>query len=111
MKKRLISALLALVMVASLIGCNGQTPGTTDPGPQAADIYNEARTQLEAATAVTMDVKLSSETVTEGQTFATEETQVVTYGALDTDSPVIQLTKDVTWSLLEEEDEDESEEE
>ncbi|MBR5570398.1 MAG: TraB/GumN family protein [Oscillospiraceae bacterium] len=101
MQKRILSGILALVMTFVLFGCTKpekKTAEVTEPAPQAVDVYNEARAQLDAAQKATLDVKLSTSTLVEGQTFTAEEEQVISYGALDTDTPVIELTKDVTWT-------------
>lgn len=111
MNRRILSGILALVMVFGLFGCTktkNEPAETTEPAPQAADIYNEARAGLDSAEAVTLDVVLNTTTQVEDNNFTDESTQVVSYAGLNTDSPVIQFSEDVKWPSEEEEDEEET---
>lgn len=105
--KQIIAALLAVVLLFTLVGCQNvqeepistQPTEATEPVLDGAEIYNDARAALESMETVSLDVTQVLTTTVDGQQIANETEQVLTYSGNTTDSPIIMLEETVTESL------------
>lgn len=101
MKKRILIVLLSVILVLGLIGCQPtpeQPVETTEPVPQAGDVYAQARALLDSADAVTFDVVSKVTTTVENNTFTEEAQQILSFSGLQTESPVVSLSEEVIWA-------------
>ena len=114
--KKIIVLLLAALLVLSLAACQEEPTATTAPAPtepvvttapppEPAQVYDEARSTLEGLAAVTLEITQTVTTTVENQCFEEESEQVLTYNALDTDTPTVWLTEEVPYEDPDSEDE------
>ena len=114
--KKIIVLLLAALLVLSLAACQEEPTATTAPAPtepvvttapppEPAQVYDEARSTLEGLAAVTLEITQTVTTTVEKQDFVEESEQVLTYNALDTDTPTVWLTEEVPYEDPDSEDE------
>ena len=109
--KKILSGMLAVLMLLGLFGCGKEKPEpTTEPAPQAADVYAQACTVLDGAEEITLDVVVSKTILVEGYSFTQKTEQVLTYTGRNTDAQLVALEKAVDWTAHEDEDEDADEE-
>ena len=102
MKRRLLCLLLCAAMLLGMVGC-GQTaptettaPATTAPAaPLAADLYADARSMLDNATHLSMEVVITTVTEVAGEKFSQKSAQVLTYKDISTDDAVIVCQEDL----------------
>lgn len=81
--KRLLTGLLAVLMIFSLLGCEGV--------PAEANAYIQAVAQLEEKGAVTLDILQKTTTEVGGSAMTMTVEQELTYNGLDTQNPTVQL--------------------
>jgi len=90
--KRLIATLLCIAMLTALCGCgSGSTPTTvppttTEPAPQAAEVYAEAAAKLEALENVELEITYIEEMTLGDSSFKTTTRQTVTELGIGTDA-------------------------
>ncbi len=128
MKKniRLVALLLCIALFVCMTGCKespAQTTGptaepteattpppTTPPPPPADEVYNKARTSLDDAQDLVLDVTITTYTTVNGDEFSERSVHTLTYQGIGTDAFATDMDGKLYFSVHSEEDAQEEEE-
>lgn len=117
-----IALFLCVAMVLSLFGCTAQPAETTVPPteppatttaptePPAEDVYAEARSALDSASDISLELLVTTTVTVAGEIFSEQSSQKLTYLGLGSDSRQVSLEEKIEYNVHVEEDEDEEEE-
>ena len=103
--KKLIAMMLCAAMLLSMAGCKQPpvettAPPTTVPAePTAADLYAEARAELESAGHISLELILTKYTTVAGDEFSEQSSQTLTYQGIGTEDLIIAMDEKVDFSI------------
>ena len=107
--KKLIAMILCAAMLLSMAGCKQtpvETPEETTVAPTtvpaelaAADLYAEARAELESAGHISLDLLITKYTTVAGDEFSEQSTQTLTYQGIGTEELVIALDERMDFAV------------
>ena len=97
-----LSLLTCIILIFSLCACS-QNPAPTEPPtepvatePSAAEVYAEARANLDNATDISLKLQVNRTINVADQDFTEQSEQILTYTGIGTDDPRVSLQEILT---------------
>ena len=113
--KKLLAFILCFALLLSLTACPSNDAGepteTVSNEEQARDMYAKARTPLDEASNVTLELLITTLNNVDGDEYSEQSSQTLTYQAMGTEEAVIELEEEITFSVHSEQEEEEEDEE
>ena len=103
MKKRILSLVLSIALLLSLTACGGSgtettvPPTTTEPAPDAAEIYNTAADKVRSASSMLIDYTLEKTMTMGGDTYLEMQGVNLSLAGVGTDGFAAKAASTYTW--------------